>query len=120
MVTRSLRSQVPGPPGVAALGCSVRAPGPMALSLFRGPILERRRIMWWNKWWQHSASGRHVKPRPRCRPQLEVLEDRSLPSAYGFATSPQPPNAGAQQGSAAFGINASGQIVGFSADANNV
>jgi probable HAF family extracellular repeat protein len=76
--------------------------------------------MWLNRWWQRGtgpARARRVEPRARCVPRVEVLEDRSLPSAgYGFATLPQPPNALA---SPVFGINNQGQVVGETIAAND-
>jgi probable HAF family extracellular repeat protein len=66
-------------------------------------------------------AGRSARPKsPHLRPDLEVLEDRTVPS-YLFQTI-DPPSAGQAffQGSFATGINSSGEIVGSYTDANQV
>jgi probable HAF family extracellular repeat protein len=108
---------------------SVCAPGSMASSFYRRPALERRKIMWFSSWlgkWQRSARGgrSHGLPhkRPTCRPQLEALEERTVPSGGHVFKTIDDPNAAYngpfQPGTDANGINARGQIVGDYADAN--
>src|SRR5262249_25543626 len=71
--------------------------------------------------WLRRGSPRKPRRSPTTRRRsfvlrLEVLEDRSLPSAaYTFATLPPPPNARFNH---VFGINNQGQIVGDTAAAN--
>ena len=82
--------------------------------------------MWWNNCWQSLTrvarrQRRYAPSARRCVPRLEALEDRSVPSAgYTFATLPQPPSTGPVSLQGAFGINASGDIVGEYWDANFV
>jgi hypothetical protein len=76
-------------PAVAKAGRSVCAPGLMALSLYRRPVPERRRIMGFFSWLrnrQRSRCGGNIRSqrspgkRATFRPQLEALEDRCVPS----------------------------------------
>jgi uncharacterized membrane protein len=102
---------------------SVCAPGAMASSFYRRPALERRMIMWFSSWLgkrqRSTPSGRsHKSPRKRstCRPQLEALEDRTVPSGgYVFKTIDDP---NAVNGTRLNGINSRGQVVGNYFDAN--
>ncbi len=58
------------------------------------------------------------RKRSTCRPRLEALEDRTVPSGgYRFSTIDDPSGS---QGNFAFGINSSGAIVGRYTDANSV
>jgi hypothetical protein len=54
----------------------------MAFSLYRGPVSERRSIMWFSSWLQGRTSIRSPRrcSQHRFSPQLEVLEGRCLPS----------------------------------------
>src|SRR5262249_12852988 len=70
---------------------SVCAPAAIAISFYRRPALERRSIMWFSSWLgkrrRSAASGRRQRSRgqrPTCRPRLEALEDRWLPSQVGL------------------------------------
>src|SRR5262249_32194434 len=61
----------------------------MALSLYRRPALERRRIMSFSSWLRNRTG---CAPAPY-RPRLEALEDRSLPSfaaPISYAAGSQP------------------------------
>jgi probable HAF family extracellular repeat protein len=81
--------------------------------------------MWFSSWLGKrplsAASGRRhgsARKRPTCRPQLEALEERTVPSGgYHFKTITNP-NAGGSPGfNVALGINSRGDIVGGYADA---
>jgi probable HAF family extracellular repeat protein len=66
--------------------------------------------------WRQGVGKRRTQP--RVAPQVEVLEDRTVPSGgYVFHTIDDPLGV---QGSAAFGINSSGKVVGDFTDANSV
>src|SRR5262245_9561123 len=63
----------------------------MASSLYRRPVLERRKIMWFSSWLRNGkrsapAARRRTQKFPRQRgsfhPRLEALEDRWVPSGY--------------------------------------
>src|SRR5262245_44683704 len=58
----------------------------MAFSSYCGPLLERRRIMWFFAWKRNRPSAAGSRKPPRFRPRLEVLEDRCVPSAGALDT----------------------------------
>jgi uncharacterized protein (TIGR03118 family) len=85
----SAAKQAPPQPGtIPALGLLA---GAMVISLYRRPVLERRKIMFFTSW---LRNGKRPAPAPRrrtqtfprqrasFRPWLEALEDRCLPSGY--------------------------------------
>ena len=73
--------------------------------------------MWFSSWFakrqRSTPSGRGLgspRKRPGCRPQLELLEGRIVPSAgYQFTTIDDPKGPGA---TVANGINSRGDVVG--------
>jgi hypothetical protein len=63
---------------------AVCAPGAMAFSFYRRPILERKSIVSLSSWLRNLRAAGHSRPagrsRPasRFRPRLEALEDRAV------------------------------------------
>src|SRR5262249_50560340 len=71
---------------------SVCAPTALASSLYRRPPPKRSNIMHLLSWLQqrpfgqlHNRPGRKHRPTAQYRPRLELLEDRTLPSAVSFS-----------------------------------
>ena len=61
--------------------------GTDGVSFYRRPVPERREIMWFSSRLRNWTPNRASRPRgqqrpaaPRCRPRLEALEDRTVPS----------------------------------------
>jgi hypothetical protein len=78
-------------------------------------------LSWLGKRQRSTPSGRShrtSRKRPTCRPQLEALEDRTVPSGgYVFKTIDDP---SAVSGTQLNGINSRGQVVGNYVDANGL
>src|SRR5262249_15930332 len=71
-------SKIPHRPDIAP------APGLRAgrdgISFNRRPVPERREIMWFSSRLRNRKRHESPRMRPACRPRLEALEDRCLPS----------------------------------------